>query len=291
MVGDDLSEPMGRDPLYVSARRVLLDALEALDNHRAAVVLVGAQAIYVYTGDLSEIQVAAFTLDADLIFNPLKLESEPHIEKMLRGAGFFPQRNDHGGINIGIWERTGATSTVDLLVPETVVGGGRRSANLGSQGDNLARRVQGLEAALVDQEPHVVASLDDTDLREFEILIAGPAALLVAKTYKINERLQQARRGGRGRQKPKDALDCFRLLRAISTDDLTKRFTQISQDDRSRNVTKIALGYLDTLFSTEDGEGARLLADAVGVGYEAEAVASCVRLTADILKACRSLRD
>jgi len=252
---------------------------------------VGAQAIYVYTGDLSEIQVAAFTLDADLIFNPLKLESEPHIEKMLRGAGFFPQRNDHGGINIGIWERTGATSTVDLLVPETVVEGGRRSANLGSQGDNLARRVQGLEAALVDQESHVVASLDDTDPREFEILVAGPAALLVAKAYKINERLQQARRGGRGRQKSKDALDCFRLLRAISTDDLTKRFTRISQDDRSRNATKIALGYLDTLFSTEDGEGARLLADAVGGGYEAEAVASCVSLTADILKACHSLRD
>jgi hypothetical protein len=34
------------DPLYVAARRVLLDALGALDNHREALVLVGAQAVY-----------------------------------------------------------------------------------------------------------------------------------------------------------------------------------------------------------------------------------------------------
>ena len=34
------------DELYVLARRVLLDALEALDAHRDAIVLVGAQAVY-----------------------------------------------------------------------------------------------------------------------------------------------------------------------------------------------------------------------------------------------------
>jgi hypothetical protein len=33
------------DPEYVAARRVLLDALEALGGHRRAVVLVGAQAL------------------------------------------------------------------------------------------------------------------------------------------------------------------------------------------------------------------------------------------------------
>ncbi len=34
------------DPLYVVARRVLLDALDALGPHREACVLVGAQAVY-----------------------------------------------------------------------------------------------------------------------------------------------------------------------------------------------------------------------------------------------------
>jgi hypothetical protein len=40
------------DPLYVAARRVLLDALEALGVQRDAVILVGAQAIYLYTGSI-----------------------------------------------------------------------------------------------------------------------------------------------------------------------------------------------------------------------------------------------
>lgn len=42
--------PREYDPEYVEARRVLLDALEALGNHRKAVVLVGAQAIYHHVG-------------------------------------------------------------------------------------------------------------------------------------------------------------------------------------------------------------------------------------------------
>ncbi|MGA2930016.1 MAG: hypothetical protein ABSG43_29315 [Solirubrobacteraceae bacterium] len=42
---------MSYSPITVAARRVLLDALEALEAHRDALVLVGAQAIYLYTGD------------------------------------------------------------------------------------------------------------------------------------------------------------------------------------------------------------------------------------------------
>ena len=34
------------DELYVLARRVLLDALDAIGPHRDAIVLVGAQAVY-----------------------------------------------------------------------------------------------------------------------------------------------------------------------------------------------------------------------------------------------------
>jgi hypothetical protein len=35
-------ETLAQEPEYVEARRVLLDALEALGSHRKAVVLVGA---------------------------------------------------------------------------------------------------------------------------------------------------------------------------------------------------------------------------------------------------------
>lgn len=42
------------DPVYVRARRALLDALQALGPHRAAVVLVGAQAVYLHVGEAQE---------------------------------------------------------------------------------------------------------------------------------------------------------------------------------------------------------------------------------------------
>jgi len=38
------------DPLYVAARSVLLDALEALAPHGDTVVIAGAQAIYLRSG-------------------------------------------------------------------------------------------------------------------------------------------------------------------------------------------------------------------------------------------------
>lgn len=52
--------------LYAVARGVLLDALETLDQHRAAVVLVGAQAICLHTKD-ADIAVRSFTTDGDLV--------------------------------------------------------------------------------------------------------------------------------------------------------------------------------------------------------------------------------
>ena len=53
------------DDLYVIARRVLLDALDALGEHKGATILVGAQAIYLHTGD-ADLGVAEYTTDADL---------------------------------------------------------------------------------------------------------------------------------------------------------------------------------------------------------------------------------
>jgi hypothetical protein len=60
------------DPLYVVARTVLLDALEAIGEQRDAVVLVGAQASYLHTGE-TDIAVPAFTTDGDLAIVPARL--------------------------------------------------------------------------------------------------------------------------------------------------------------------------------------------------------------------------
>jgi hypothetical protein len=60
------------DPLYVRARTALLDAVGALHAHRHALVLVGAQAIYLHTGD-ADLAVAEYTTHADFTVSPADL--------------------------------------------------------------------------------------------------------------------------------------------------------------------------------------------------------------------------
>jgi hypothetical protein len=74
-------------PEMVAARRVLLDALDALGPHREAVVLVGAQAVYSHTGS-GDLSVAPMTTDADLALRVDGLAEVPELSTAMTGAGF-----------------------------------------------------------------------------------------------------------------------------------------------------------------------------------------------------------
>ena len=180
-------------PLYIVARTVLLDALDALGEQRDAVVLVGAQAIYLHTGD-ADIAVPAFTTDGDLVIEPARLKDEPKLAEAMVRAHFQP------GLQPGSWLATRNVDSVptiipvDLLVPEAVAGPGRRAARLGQHGDRAGRRARGLEGALVDYSRRELRALDSADPRAFEIRVAGPSALLVAKVHKIADRSQEPAR-------------------------------------------------------------------------------------------------
>lgn len=109
-------DPMnaGRPVEHVLARRVLLDALDALGPHRDAVVLVGAQAVYLHTGD-GDLAVAPTTTDADIVLSPDQLRDEPLLEDALRDGGFIP------GVDPGTWRGAGGVA-LDLMVPEALSG-------------------------------------------------------------------------------------------------------------------------------------------------------------------------
>ena len=200
------------DELYVIARRVLLDALEALGEHRGATILVGAQAIYLHTG-AAGLGVAEYPTDADLALDPTLLAEIPPLEQALEDAGFRGSTSA-----VGIWETRRRTREaldidvqIDLLVPTTVsLGSGRRAARLPGHGVHAARKVDGLEGVLVDQAEHDITSLEpEVDGRVLRAKVAGPGALLVAKMFKLHERR------GSARANDKDALDVLRILQAI----------------------------------------------------------------------------
>ena len=72
----------------------------------------------------------------------------------------------------------------------------------------MARKAKGLEAALVDHRMIRLAALEPGDTREFEVEVAGLAALLVAKLHKLAEREATSERWA-----AKDGLDVLRILR------------------------------------------------------------------------------
>lgn len=262
------------DPAYVSARRALLDALEALEAQRDAVVLVGAHAIYLRTGE-ADLAVAPYTTDGDIALDPTALRPDPKLDKAMQRAGFVRDLQQ-----TGVW--IGAESVkIDLLVPEALGGAGRRGARLGVHGKRAARKVRGLEAALVDRAPMTLEPFDDTDTRRIEIAVAGPAALLVAKLHKIAERRDRP-----GRSDDKDALDVLRLLRGTPTAALAAGLRRLTDAELSAEVTREAVGYLRELFAGSEAPGSQMAARAaVPLEDEDTITASCAALADDLMLA------
>src|SRR5437016_6207184 len=248
------------DPLYVRARAGLLDAVEALGVHRESVVLVGAQAIYLHTGD-ADLAVAEYTTDADFTMSPRELTDAPLLGDLL-GAGGFTPREDPGG-----WLSPDGIY-IDLMVPEALAGPGRRGAMLGPHGRRTARRAKGLEGTLVDRDRRTITSLDATDTRTATIWVAGPSALLVAKLHKIGERV-----GGQDRVRDKDALDVLRLLRAVETEDIADRLRTLARSPLSADVTAEALELLQALFGEPDSEGVLMAVRAAGQAEDPATIA------------------
>ncbi len=150
------------DARYVAARRVLLDALEALAPHGRAVIVAGAQAVYLRTGE-ALIGIAPYTTDGDLALDPSPLGDKPELEVAMR-TGFRLWEPQAGTAEPGIWVVTATVDNqefpipVDLIVPEGAsTGAGRRGARLGPHGRRAARRVTGLEVALVDHSTMTIA--------------------------------------------------------------------------------------------------------------------------------------
>ena len=265
------------DEAYIRARRVLLDALDALADHRDAVILVGAQAIYLHVGE-GDVNVAPYTTDGDLALDRDALADDPTLRSLMESAGFFLAES-----GVGSW--VGSDDVlIDLMVPEIQGGPGRRDAHLVPHGEKVARKARGLEAALVDRATMTISALDLTDNRQIAVVVAGPTALLVAKLHKLYER-----RDSPSRLDNKDAYDVYRLLRDIPTETFVETIPTLLQDERSRDVTHLGLSYLSELFSAPGALGSRMAGASVeGLDDPERIAASCAYLTEDLLAAIDS---
>jgi hypothetical protein len=165
-----------------------------------------------------------------------------------------------------------------LLVPAAVATGTGRRAKLRGHDERAARRVPGLEGALVDAEPLSLGALEQADPRRFEIQVAGAAALLLSKVHKI------ADREGSPRESDKDALDVLRLLRGTSTVELADRYRRLLGDERSRSIAIQGIGVFRSQFGRRGGIGTNMIQRAAGTLADPEELSSsAVFLAQDLL--------
>lgn len=269
-------------PEYVAARRVLLDALEALRPHKDAVVLAGAQAVYLRTGPGS-LPIADFTTDGDLAIDPRRLSDAPPLGELMEAAG-FELIELQGSPEPGIWQKQVAADgleiavPVDLIVPADVAPqGGSRGARLPGHGKRAARKTSGLEAALVDNDVMSVAAFDRQDHRTARLRVAGVAALLVAKTHKIADRLDAGRAD---RLEDKDASDVVRLMQTVAPAIVASTLQGLLEDTVAGESTYFAVERFQGLFGSRVGLGIEMAARALrGAMPEERVRAICLAYT------------
>ncbi|MGH3850040.1 MAG: hypothetical protein ACRDRT_10100, partial [Pseudonocardiaceae bacterium] len=118
-----MSLPGATDPLLVLTRRVLLDALEALIDQHDALILIGAQAIYLHT-NAAQVALPEATKDSDLAVDRRELADDPLLEEAMERAGF--RRIGEPGAWLGAMG-----VPVDLMMPESMSDpGGRRGGRV-----------------------------------------------------------------------------------------------------------------------------------------------------------------
>ena len=250
--------------LLIRVRSVLLDGLVALTAHRDSVIVIGAQAIYLHTGN-APVAVAEATKDSDLGIDLRTLGEDPLIEEAMNQAGFD---QDPTAGQPGAWLSPDGIP-VDLMVPDSGAGKGTRSVHAPPHSKRALRRAVGLEAAVVDNAMMNIPALGHADNRVVEARVAGPAALLVAKLHKLHER-----QGTPGRLVDKDAYDVYRLLVVITTEELAEALTRLLADPFAGKVTLAALDFLGQLFGSADSLGSVMAGRAEELVGDPEVVAA-----------------
>lgn len=127
---------------------------------------------------------------------------------------------------------------------------------------------------MVDNEVHEIVAFEVADARVARLRVAGPAALLVAKVTKIEERRENP-----ARHQPKDGLDLLRLLQATPTEAMAQRLADLARDPLAGPVTTAAIEALQ-----RDGRDASgLIASLAGAGVGNLADPATVRGSAAVL--------
>ncbi|MHB8319805.1 MAG: hypothetical protein ACYDEP_11365 [Acidimicrobiales bacterium] len=273
-VHPESSTELGSSDLYAAysydlgtagARDALLDVLVALEAHREALVIVGAQAVYERTRHLSGV-VPTSTKDGDIAVDPTLLSKEPLIGEAMAGAGFFAARPERPGIYSQAPTPPGGNPvppTIDLIAPEVIAGvqnvgaNKKRGARIEGHGKKVVGRADGIEMAMIDRDLLVIEPMNTSHRTPIEVKVAGVGGLLSAKAWKLHQRFVEADGGKPHRLLPKDAGDVWRLMAVSDPNKIRETFDQCEQHPQFGVSTAIGRQRLIEMFAP-GGRGSAL---------------------------------
>lgn len=198
------------------SRRALINVAHILAEHLDSFTLVGGHAVQLQTEHLDIPHLP--TVDGDLVVFPATLEAKPHLGNVLRGAGYVP-RTPH---RPGLWGRGEYLNRlgrpdwrekIDLMAPRGFSGttsATRRSvpATSSQHGPETVGNTAGLELTVFDRTERTLIDFADPTLTA-PLFVAGRPSLIVAKSFKIHDRLRTRKSMG---SIDKDVGDLWRLL-------------------------------------------------------------------------------
>lgn len=123
---------------------------------------------------------------------------------------------------------------------------------------------------MIDHDLIEIVALDDSDARRFSVRVAGPAALIVAKVYKLRDRLAA---GKADRIADKDAADVYRLMLTVPMSEFLLRLEPILADETARSVCSEAVDLMVQMFGARLADGVRMAIDALRVAVPEDQVA------------------
>lgn len=198
------------------SRRAIINVVAVLAAHAESLTLVGAHAVLLRTMDLDVPRMP--TGDGDLGVTPALVGDLPSIETLLAGAGYEHRTTARPGLwGRNPYEEPDGTRSfrekIDLLAPHGLSGTAsriRRSvpALQPAHGKLSVGNARGLELAAFNRSLMTVTDFADARLSA-EMHVAEIPALILAKGFKIGERLREPRKGP---VRDKDLGDLWRLM-------------------------------------------------------------------------------
>lgn len=255
----------------VTSRRALINVIMGLADHREALTVLGGHAVIEVTQGTPALPPDDTTRDGDLGVNPELLSDDPKLDERMTELGYEAARPERPGVWSPIAQRDRdihVRDSIDLIAPMALARGNLtsarkiRAARVGIHGKHAVSATRGTELSILDRHQRTLRAFDDGPT--VEVYVAGPAALICAKAYKIHDRSNPTElRRNAERLRLKDFADFYRLLLTIAPEEAAEAFERGIEEMRIGEAVSMGRDYTVEML-TDSSTLASSVADAWG---------------------------